>query len=62
MNFDEHPRSQSAESQQPDRPARPARKPYVAPTLVEWGKLAEITNGATGALIDSPFAGSRNGE
>ncbi len=43
-------------------PERLAPRAYSAPKLVQWGKLAEITQGPAGALTDAPFAGSRNGE
>ena len=43
-------------------PEGSAPRAYSAPKLVQWGKLAEITQGPTGALTDAPFAGSRNGE
>lgn len=35
------------------------RKAYVAPTLVEWGALAELTRGDAGAKQDANFTGTR---
>jgi len=45
-----------------DGTKKPGRRPYLAPTVVRWGKLVEITQGPFGALVDNPFAGSRNAE
>ena len=46
------------ESMQQDTNTMPARKAYVAPTLVRFGALAELTASGTGASSESAGMGA----